>query len=295
MAGRTHGVHAEPTTFGAKLALWCLQVDRDRTRLRQAREGDRGRQAVGCSRHVLEHRSRSRGVGLRGARPAAGAGDAGDQSRSPRRSTCTRARRSARRRDDRDRGAPPPAHRGRRGRGGVQGRAEGLVGDAPQAQPDHGRATVGSRPHPARQPLRRARRREPLARARHLALVGRAGDPSRLLAARVLRAAQGGVARRQPPGRRRTGCARTSTSRSGSCSASPCCSRWSRRASRATTRIASCRKTPRWRVPRASRSVRCSKATCGSTLDADALDEAFGLERALRNIGGVFDAMDRVE
>ena len=38
MAGRTHGVHAEPTTFGAKLALWSLQVDRDRTRLRHARE-----------------------------------------------------------------------------------------------------------------------------------------------------------------------------------------------------------------------------------------------------------------
>ena len=30
MIGRTHGVHAEPTTFGAKLALWALQVDRDR-------------------------------------------------------------------------------------------------------------------------------------------------------------------------------------------------------------------------------------------------------------------------
>ncbi|HET7416869.1 MAG TPA: adenylosuccinate lyase [Solirubrobacterales bacterium] len=38
MAGRTHGVHAEPTTFGAKLALWCLQADRDRERLRRARE-----------------------------------------------------------------------------------------------------------------------------------------------------------------------------------------------------------------------------------------------------------------
>jgi adenylosuccinate lyase len=38
MAGRTHGVHAEPTTFGAKLALWCLQADRDRTRLLRARE-----------------------------------------------------------------------------------------------------------------------------------------------------------------------------------------------------------------------------------------------------------------
>jgi adenylosuccinate lyase len=38
MAGRTHGQHAEPTTFGAKLALWCLQADRDRARLRAARQ-----------------------------------------------------------------------------------------------------------------------------------------------------------------------------------------------------------------------------------------------------------------
>jgi adenylosuccinate lyase len=35
--GRTHGIHAEPTTFGAKVALWCLQADRDRQRLRAAR------------------------------------------------------------------------------------------------------------------------------------------------------------------------------------------------------------------------------------------------------------------
>ena len=38
MIGRTHGVHAEPTTFGAKVALWALQVDRDRRRLRAARD-----------------------------------------------------------------------------------------------------------------------------------------------------------------------------------------------------------------------------------------------------------------
>jgi adenylosuccinate lyase len=37
MPGRTHGMHAEPTTFGAKLALWCLQADRDRDRLGAAR------------------------------------------------------------------------------------------------------------------------------------------------------------------------------------------------------------------------------------------------------------------
>ena len=38
VVGRTHGMHAEPTTFGAKLALFCLQADRDRVRLEQARD-----------------------------------------------------------------------------------------------------------------------------------------------------------------------------------------------------------------------------------------------------------------
>jgi len=35
---RTHGVHAEPTTFGHKFALWAFELDRDRSRLRTARE-----------------------------------------------------------------------------------------------------------------------------------------------------------------------------------------------------------------------------------------------------------------
>jgi adenylosuccinate lyase len=38
MVGRTHGIHAEPTTFGAKAALWAFQVERDRRRLAAARE-----------------------------------------------------------------------------------------------------------------------------------------------------------------------------------------------------------------------------------------------------------------
>jgi adenylosuccinate lyase len=37
MIGRTHGIHAEPTTFGAKVALWALQLDRDRQRMMEAR------------------------------------------------------------------------------------------------------------------------------------------------------------------------------------------------------------------------------------------------------------------
>jgi adenylosuccinate lyase len=39
VTGRTHGMHAEPTTFGAKFALWALQADRDRRRLQAARDG----------------------------------------------------------------------------------------------------------------------------------------------------------------------------------------------------------------------------------------------------------------
>jgi adenylosuccinate lyase len=38
MAGRTHGIHAEPTTFGLKLAGWTFELARDRDRLRAARD-----------------------------------------------------------------------------------------------------------------------------------------------------------------------------------------------------------------------------------------------------------------
>lgn len=41
MIGRTHGVHAEPMTFGLKLALWFDELVRDRERLTRAREAIR--------------------------------------------------------------------------------------------------------------------------------------------------------------------------------------------------------------------------------------------------------------
>src|ERR1700736_5580408 len=34
--GRTHGIHAEPTTFGLKLAGWAFELERARTRLERA-------------------------------------------------------------------------------------------------------------------------------------------------------------------------------------------------------------------------------------------------------------------
>src|SRR5687768_5275725 len=39
--GRTHGVHAEPTTFGLKLAGWAFGLERDRVRVTRALEGVR--------------------------------------------------------------------------------------------------------------------------------------------------------------------------------------------------------------------------------------------------------------
>jgi adenylosuccinate lyase len=38
MIGRTHGVHAEPMTFGLKLAIWYSELARDRERLVRARQ-----------------------------------------------------------------------------------------------------------------------------------------------------------------------------------------------------------------------------------------------------------------
>ena len=39
MMGRTHGVHAEPTTFGLKIALWYEEMKRNLERFKQAAEG----------------------------------------------------------------------------------------------------------------------------------------------------------------------------------------------------------------------------------------------------------------
>lgn len=55
MVGRTHGVHAEPTTFGLKVAVWYAEAGRNRERLVRARESVRVGKisgAVGTFAHV---------------------------------------------------------------------------------------------------------------------------------------------------------------------------------------------------------------------------------------------------
>ena len=46
--GRTHGVHAEPLTFGAKLAGWAFELERDRERLVRALDGMRSAKLAGA-------------------------------------------------------------------------------------------------------------------------------------------------------------------------------------------------------------------------------------------------------
>ena len=72
MAGRTHGVHAEPTSFGHKLALWAFELDRDRERLWRARETvsvGKVSGAVGTYAH-LDPRIEEHVCGELGLRPA---------------------------------------------------------------------------------------------------------------------------------------------------------------------------------------------------------------------------------
>ena len=66
--GRTHGVHAEPTTFGLKLALWWDEMRRNRGRLeRAAREASVGKISGVVGTHATVP-PRCRDVRVRGAR-----------------------------------------------------------------------------------------------------------------------------------------------------------------------------------------------------------------------------------
>src|SRR5216117_3497946 len=65
--GRTHGVHAEPTSFGLKAAVWYTEARRNLERLRRAR----ATVAVGklwCRGQLRPRRAGARGRGVPGAR-----------------------------------------------------------------------------------------------------------------------------------------------------------------------------------------------------------------------------------
>ena len=145
--GRTHGVHAEPTTFGLKLAGWAFELDRDRQRLERAVEGLRvgklsgavGQYAaidpeverIACERLGLEPAPSSTQILQRDRHAELLSALA--LARLVTRSVC-------------DGDPASRANRGARGRGAVRTRPEGLLCDAAQAQPGHRRADL--RPGP---------------------------------------------------------------------------------------------------------------------------------------------------
>ena len=177
--GRTHGVHAEPTTFGLRLAGFAFEADRNLARLEEAFEQlavGKLSGAVGTYASVppaVEARVMER-LGLRREDVAT------QVVPRDRHAVLTSRDRDRRRRPRalRDRGPQPAANRGARGRGAVRRRPEGLLGDAAQAQPDPHRADHRPGPGAARLRPGRDRERRPLARARHLPLRRRAGDPA---------------------------------------------------------------------------------------------------------------------
>ena len=64
-SGRTHGVHAEPTTFGLKLAGFAFEAHRNARAARAGVRAGRGRRDLGRRRHLLRARARLRGARAR--------------------------------------------------------------------------------------------------------------------------------------------------------------------------------------------------------------------------------------
>ena len=103
MIGRTHGVHAEPMTFGLKLALWYAELQRDLDRAAARARRRVGRQDLGRGRHLRAPRPGDRGA-------TSASGSASSRRRCPRRSSSAIATPSCCRR------SPSPARRWRSSR-----------------------------------------------------------------------------------------------------------------------------------------------------------------------------------
>ena len=201
MVGRTHGIHAEPTTFGAKLALWAMQVRRDRERLARARAtiavgklsgavGTYSNVDPAVERYVCEHlglqpvpatqvlpRDRHAEVMYTCASIGASIESFALEIRHLQRTEVREAEEGFR-----------------------EGEQKGSSAMPHKRNPIKSEQMCGLAARAARQPAGRARRRRALARARHLALVGRAHHRPRLADARLLHAREVPPGRREPAG-----------------------------------------------------------------------------------------------
>ena len=145
--GRTHGVHAEPTTFGLRLASFAFEADRNVARLSDAFE----QVAVGkLSGAVGTYASVPPSVETRVMEALGLASEDVSTQVVPRDRHAVVLARIAIAGGGagalRDRDPQPAANRGPRGGGAVRLGAEGLIGDAAQAQPHPRRADSAAWP-----------------------------------------------------------------------------------------------------------------------------------------------------
>ena len=136
-SGRTHGIHAEPDLWGHRVADFAFAAARvPGPGPAGPRSGGRGH-AVRAGRQLLQHRPVDRGGGDARARPAPGRRrHPGGDPRRHRRVGVRPGRAGHGLRGGRARGQARPADRGPRAGRAVPDRAEGLVGDAAQEEPD---------------------------------------------------------------------------------------------------------------------------------------------------------------
>ena len=214
--GRSHGIHAEPTTFGLKLAVAYAEFDRAPRAADRRPRGDLDLRPLGRGRHLRADRSARRSPCGQGH---GASGRAGLDPDHPARPPCHVFRGAGRRRllgraaGDRD--PASAAHRGAGSRGVLLGGPEGLLRHAAQAQPGAVGERHRARPHGARLCDAGAGGRGALARARHLALLGRAHDRARMPPSRSTSRWRGSPASSTSWWSIRTPCRRTSTASAG--------------------------------------------------------------------------------
>ncbi len=289
--GRTHGVHAEPTTFGLKLAGWAFALERDRARVARALEGMRvGKlsgavgtysaadpevERIACERLGLEPAPSSTQI-LQRDRHAEVLNALALLAASLER-FALELRHLAR---TEVREVEEPFGSGQKGS---------------SAMP-HKRNPIVVRAH------LRARARRPRERGRRASRTSRSGTSG---TSRTRRPSGSSCPTRSSPSTTcstasrgswkgsssaPSGCARTSTRATASTSASACCWRSSSRDGRATTPTGSCSAT------RCGRGTRVSTSPSSSRADAEIagavdLDAVFDLGSYTRNAGVVFDRL----
>jgi hypothetical protein len=133
--GRSHGIHAEPTTFGVKLAGFYAEFARARARIVSGARGNRCLRHFRLGRHLREYRSARRSPCRQGDGTEGRAGlHAGDSAR-PARGLFRGAGRGGGLDRKAGHGNPPSAaHRSARSGRVFLGRPEGLFLHAAQAQ-----------------------------------------------------------------------------------------------------------------------------------------------------------------